>query len=352
MTFSLFDHPHFRTLLGRNDVSALFSPKAEIDAMLRFEESLALAEADAGVIPKAAALAIADAISAFEPDIEILQTGVQRDGLVIPVLMAALRETLDEAHRPHLHFAATSQDAIDTGMMIRLKAAMSLYHDDITDIIARLDGLADQQGNQPLIARTRMQHALPIRLADRIGIWKDPLSHHLATLEDLAKHVFAVQLGGPVGTQEALGRKGPEVRALLAQRLGLADPGCCWHTDRGRIIDLAGWLSKVSGALGKMGQDMVLMAQNEVGEVVFRSGGKSSAMPHKSNPIDAELLVALARSNAVQLGGLHQALVHENERSGAAWTLEWLTLPSMIATTGAALSIAGRLFDKLDIATA
>jgi len=130
--------------------------------------------------------------------------------------------------------------------------------------------------------------------------------------------------------------------AELARRLGLAD-GPCWHSERDCLADFASWLSLVSGALGKIGQDVALMAQNEIGEVKLAEGGGSSAMPHKSNPVRAEVLVALARFNAGLLGAEHQALVHENERSGAAWTLEWLTLPQMVAATGAAMRHAAAL---------
>ena len=349
MTFSLFDHPHFKSLLGRDDLAALFTPEAEIDAMLRFEAGLALAEADAGVIPAASAAAIIEAIGRFEPDADALAAGVARDGLVVPALITALRATLDEPHRPHLHFGATSQDVIDTGLVLRLKAASALLRQDLERIIEKLDQLSRKHGHQPLMGRTRMQRALQVHVADRIGIWRGPLAGHLDALGRLEKLLFAVQFGGPVGTLDALGDDGPRVRALLAVRLDLADPGGCWHTDRGRIADFGGWLSKVSGSLGKIGQDVALMAQNEIGEVVVSGGGRSSAMAHKRNPIGAELLVALARSNAAQLGGLHQALVHEGERSGSAWTLEWLTLPLMVAATGAALGLADRLLDQLEL---
>ncbi|MEM9624790.1 MAG: 3-carboxy-cis,cis-muconate cycloisomerase [Pseudomonadota bacterium] len=345
--FSLFDHPHFEMLLGREDLKALFAPEAEVQAMLRFEASLALAEADAGVIPEAMADAVVAAIDGFEPDHGALAAGVARDGVLVPSLIAALRQTLDEAHRAHLHFGATSQDAIDTGLMLRLKAACALLRDDIEAVISKLEQHAVVAGGRPLMGRTRMQRALQVRVADRIGIWRGTLVHHLEALDRLEDEVLAVQFGGPVGTLEALGDRGAAVRAGLAKRLGLKDPGGCWHTERGRIVDLATWLSKVSGALGKIGQDVALMAQSEIGEATLSGGGRSSAMAHKRNPVRAEVLVALARYNAVELGALHQALVHEGERSGSAWTLEWLALPTMIATTGAALANASAMIDDL-----
>ncbi|MEZ5932370.1 MAG: 3-carboxy-cis,cis-muconate cycloisomerase [Alphaproteobacteria bacterium] len=347
MTSSLFDHPHFRPLLGRADLAALFTAEAEIAAMLRFEAGLAEAEAEAGVIPKAAADAARRLTETFEANADELAEGVARDGLVVPGLVKALRDKLEEAHRPYLHVGATSQDVIDTGLMLRLKAALALLGADVEGVVRKLDEVAAATGNRPLMARTRMQAALPIRLADRIGIWKAPLVHHLDALAGLRAHALAVQFAGPVGTLDKLGDKGPQVRKRLAERLDLADPGGSWHTDRTRIVDIGHWLSKVSGALGKIGQDVVLMAQNEVGEVLLAGGGLSSAMAHKRNPVRAELLVTLARYNAVELGALHQALVHEGERSGSAWTLEWLALPQMVATTGASLKLARTMLDAL-----
>ena len=133
------------------------------------------------------------------------------------------------------------------------------------------------------------------------------------------------------------------VARRVAAELGLGLPPSHWHTQRDGLAEFAGWLSLVSGTLGKLGMDVGLMAQNAVGEIRLSGGGGSSAMPHKQNPIKAEVLVALARYNATLLPAMHTALVAEQERSGAAWTLEWLVLPQMAVTTGAALRTAGEL---------
>ena len=133
----------------------------------------------------------------------------------------------------------------------------------------------------------------------------------------------------------------------MAADLGLA-PAPCWHTDRAALAELGGWLSLVSGGLGKIGHDLALMAQQGVGAVCLRAGGRSSAMAHKVNPVGAELLVTLARFNAVQLPGMHLALDHEQERSGISWTLEWLILPVMCETTGAGLRGAIALLGDIE----
>lgn len=347
--FSLFDHPHFSALLRHEPIAALFAADAELAAMLRFEAALAVVEAEQGVIPQQAATAIVDAIANFAPDPSVLAAGVARDGLVVPALIGMLRDAVGAEHGRHVHFGATSQDAIDSGLILRVKAALALLRHDLAAILGDLAALGETQGRTEIMGRTRMQRALPIAMANRIATWASPLDHHLAALDGLERRVLAVQLGGPVGTLEKLGTQGAAVRTALAARLELADPGRPWHAERDRMADLAHWLSQVSGALGKIGQDLVLMAQNEVGEAVLAAGGLSSAMAHKRNPVLAETLVTLARLNAGQLASMHQALVHEGERSGAAWTLEWLVLPEMIATTAASVQICKGCLQGLEI---
>jgi 3-carboxy-cis,cis-muconate cycloisomerase len=152
-----------------------------------------------------------------------------------------------------------------------------------------------------------------------------------------------VSLGGAAGTLSAMGPQGPEVRARLAARLGLGDPGGSWHADRDRMAALAAWLTRVTGALGKMGEDLTLMSQSGIGEVDLGPGGGSSTMPQKSNPVLPSLLVAIARQTAGLNGVMQGALVHRQGRDGAAWMTEWMTLPQMCVLAGRALAVAGEL---------
>ncbi len=349
MAFSLFDHPHFSTLLRHEDIADLFGADAELSAMLRFEAALAEVEADLGVIPREAGAAITEAIRGFDPPLDVLVRGVFRDGLVVPNLVKSLRDAVPEAYRAHVHFGATSQDVIDTGLILRMKQALLILRRDLETVLISLDQLSSGQSETQIMGRTRMQRALPIGLGHRITTWTSPLARQLDALDDLEKNLLAVQFGGAVGTLDKLGERGSEVRAVLAERLGLSDPGRSWHADRDRMADLANWLAKISGSIGKIGQDLVLMAQNEVGEASFDSAGTSSAMPHKKNPIQAEILVTLARFNAGQMTSAHQSLIHEGERSGTSWTLEWMVVPSMVAATAASLMIAGNCLDGLTV---
>lgn len=334
-------HPWLGGLLGDAEVAGLIGPEAELAAMCAFETALAEAEAAEGVIPKDAALAIAGALAGFRADREALAAGAARDGVVVPELVRQMRAAVGEAHGPHVHFGATSQDVIDTALVLRLKAALPALGARLDAVAATLQDLADRFGDRPLMGRTRMQAAIPITAGDRLASWRGPLVRQRARLEGVAEEVLAVQFGGAAGTLEKLGARGPAVRAGLAARLGLGD-AAQWHSQRDRIALLAGWLAATAGVLGKFGQDVALMAQSG-GEIVLASGGTSSAMPHKANPVGAETLAALARFAAVQAGGLNQALVHEQERSGAAWTLEWLLLPPLVIATAASLRTAGDL---------
>ena len=177
--------------------------------------------------------------------------------------------------------------------------------------------------------------------------WLAPLLRHRQRLAELLPRLLVVQLGGAAGNLAALGDRGVEVMEDLARELGLACPPMPWHSQRDGLIELAGWLSLVTGSLGKLGQDVLLLAQNEVGELREADGGGSSTMPQKSNPIRSETLVTLARSNATLVSGMHQAALHAHERDGAAWQLEWTILPDMVLATGSALGHARALVTTL-----
>ncbi len=341
-----FDHPWLAGLVGDAELAALLGPAAELAAMLAFETALAAVEADAGVIPSEAAPAIASALAGFRPDMAALAEATARDGVVVPELVRQLRAAVGAPHAAHLHFGATSQDVIDTALVLRLKAALPVLAARLDAVVAALDALDDRFGARTLMGRTRMQAAIPVTAGARIASWRGPLARQRARLERLLPDLLVIQFGGAAGTLEKLGDRALPVRAALAAALGLADAPQ-WHSQRDRIAELGGWLATTTGALGKLGQDVALMAQAG-DEIALAGGGSSSAMPHKANPVGAEVLVALARFNAAQLGGLQQAMVHEQERSGAAWTLEWLLLPPMLMATAAALRTALQLATSVE----
>ncbi len=333
-------------LAGDPELEALFADVADLAAMLRFESTLAEAQAAAGMIPPEAAARIAETCAGFAPDRAALRAGLARDGVVVPELVRQLRAAVGEPHGRHLHRGATSQDVVDTSLVLRLAPALDVFDARLDALDAALAALSARDGAAPLMAQTRMQRALPFTAADKLETWRGPLPRHRARLAELRPRLIRLQLGGPVGTRAELGADTDAVAGRMAGRLGLADAPA-WHTQRDGVVEFGQWLALVCGSLGKMGQDVALMVQNEVGTAKLAGGGTSSAMTHKSNPVPAELLVSLARYAAGLSGTLAGAMVHENERSGAAWMLEWLVLPRLVVTAGAALNTASSLVENL-----
>ncbi len=342
MTVSALDSPILSALLGDDEVAGYFSVEADVRTMLDFESALARAQGSAGLIPTAAAARIAAVCDQFSPDVASLAAGAARDGVVAPALIRLLRAEVGAPHDAHVHRGATSQDVVDTSLVLRLKPVLGLFEARLRALIGSLRALETTQGSVRLMGRTRMQRALPIHAANKLRGWREPLERHIERLDELRPRLLVVQFGGPVGVRGDLEDKGAAIVVELARLLRLG-AGPCWQVERDALAELAAWASLVAGSLGKIGADVAIMAQNEIGEVNLADGGGSSAMPHKSNPVRAEALVALARFNAALLGAHHQALVHENERSGAAWTLEWLVLPQMVVVAAAALRHAAAL---------
>ncbi len=334
------------TLAGDREIEALLSDEAQLGAMLRFEVALAAAEADAGLIGEAAAGDIAAAAAVFAPDWPALHAGMKRDGVVVPALIAQLRATLPEPSRKALHLGATSQDAVDTALILQLDAILPILMGRIEGIGRQLDELGKRFGANRLMAHTRMQAALPFTVADKLRTWKHAVERQRAAFLDLLPDLLVVQLGGPIGNCGSFGAQGDRVCAGVASRLGLR-PVQNWHTTRDRITVLGSRLAMLAGTLGKLGADVALLAQGECRAVILSGAGGSSSMPHKNNPVGAELLVALARYCAGLAGTLHHAMIHENERSGSAWTLEWLVLPQLLVSAGASLLTASELLANI-----
>ena len=338
-------------LVGDAEIEALFSDEAEVAAMLEAEVALAAAEAEYGLISREAARDIARAAATFRPDWDALRQGMSRDGVIVPALVRQLRAAVDGRHAQDVHRGSTSQDIVDTGLMLRLKSAVRILEERLDGLASSLSALQERDGAKRVMAHTRMQVALPITVADKIATWTSPLLAAKACLQEIKPRLLVVQFGGPVGTRAGLDDRGAAIAGHMAATLELV-VAAPWHADRRRIAEFGSWLSLLSGSLGKIGQDVALLAQNEISAVRLAHSGTSSAMTHKQNPVAAEVLVALGRYNAGLLGTLHQALIHENERSGAAWTLEWLTLPQMVVAAGAGLRTSMKLVEGLSFLAA
>ncbi|MEH6718012.1 MAG: 3-carboxy-cis,cis-muconate cycloisomerase [Aurantimonas endophytica] len=350
MTASVFEHPFLAGLLGDEEMASYFTAAADIEALLAFETALAEAEAAEGIISEGAAAAIREVARQFAPDLADLSAGTAGDGVVMPGLLRQIRPSLDPEAAKALHNGATSQDAVDASMAMRLMGVSLVLDRRLAQLGDRLAQWGIEAGDAEVMAHTRMQAARPTQFRRKLSSWADPLVRCRLRLEQIAPRAFALRFGGAVGDRTELGEQADAVADRVAASLGLfAAPGSL-HTERDGIAEFGHWLSLVTGALGKLGQDVALALQSEVGELRLEGGGTSSAMAHKQNPVGAEILVTLARFNATLVSGLHHSLVHENERSGAAWTLEWMLLPQMAMAAGAATRIAEELLGNLSLA--
>lgn len=334
------------TLFQDPEIAAEFSAEAFCARLLQFENAWTRALRESGTIePDVADMALA-AIDGFEPDLDALARASEVDGLPVPGLVRQLRSTLPEDVRVALHTGATSQDVIDTATILTVRTVLSMFEVRCVELLRLLDDLKTRFSANPIAGRTRMQLALPIAAGDRIEDWRTPLAAHLGQLTQLIEAISVVQVGGAVGRRDTPTGAADAIAADIAKSLGLrVSP--VWHTDRSVMLDIGHWLTKVSGTLGKMGQDIALMAQQGIDEVQLDGAGGSSAMPHKQNPVRAELLIALARVVGGHQGILAQSMIHEQERSGAAWAIEWMTLPAMFEATGAALNNADHLLRQI-----
>lgn len=335
-------------VLGDAELAELMGEARQVADMLRVEAAYARALGAAGVVAEDRAEDAAKAIEAARIDNARLAAEAAVDGIPVPALSRQLREAVPEPARAAVHAGLTSQDVMDNALLLALRDALDVMEARLSRLLAALGGLEARFGDAPLMGRTRMQAALPVGVAHRVEGWARPLATQADRLKLLRGRLFVLQLGGPVGTRESLGAEAPRIAAAMADALGFAVAPHAWHTDRTALAELAFWLSTLSGHLGKMGHDLALMAQQGVDAARIASGGGSSAMAHKANPVRAEALVTLARFNAVQMAGMQLALDHEQERSGASWALEWLILPPMAEAAGAGLSRALGLLDDIE----
>lgn len=330
-------------LFGDAESEAFFSDAAEIAALLRVEGALAQVQGGLGLIPAEAAAFLTKTCAEVQIDPAALAAETARNGVPIPALLAALRRAAPSPHTDWLHWGATSQDIIDTGLALRLKPLLDVWEARLNRVIAALGTLAEAHADLPMAGRTYGQAATPTSFGAVVASWGRPLLRHRDRLAAAREGVLQVSLSGAAGTLSAMGPQGPAVRAALAKALDLADPGASWHAERDGIAAFSGWIAGLLGSLGKLGEDLILMSQSGIGEVHLAGAGGSSTMPHKQNPVGPSVLVALARQG-IGLGAVLQgAALHRQQRDGAAWFSEGLTLPPLASTTGRALALAEQI---------
>jgi 3-carboxy-cis,cis-muconate cycloisomerase len=342
-------------ICGTPAASEIWSARATVQAMLDVEAALARASALHGVIPASAVGPIVAACRAEHIDADALMSGAQAGGnLAIPLVrqLTAVVKANDAEAAKYVHWGATSQDIIDTGVVLQLRAALELLDADLRTLAGALAGQAQAHRATPMIGRTWLQQALPITLGLKFAQWLDAVTRHRERLGELKARALVLQFGGAAGTLASLRDRAQPVAQSLADDLKLSLPALPWHTQRDRIAEAAAWLGMLTGTLGKIARDVSLMMQTELGEVAEPAAagkGGSSTMPHKRNPVGcAAVLTAATRAPAL-VATIFAGMVQEHERALGGWQAEWEALPDLARLTAGALANIVAIVPALEV---
>jgi 3-carboxy-cis,cis-muconate cycloisomerase len=342
-------------LFTTDAMRAIFSASARLARMLEFEAALARAEARAGVIPQAAADAIALQCDAARFDTGEIDAAARTAGNVAIPLVAALTRAVgavDADAKGYVHWGATSQDAIDTGLVLQLRDALALIDADLARLAGALAMQARRHTATVLSGRTWLQQALPITLGVKLAAIVSALDRHRDRIASLRSRALVLQFGGAAGTLASLHERGLAVSDELGRELGLEVPDMPWHTERDRLCEIAATLGMLTATLGKLARDLSLLAQTEVGEAdepAAPGRGGSSTMPQKRNPVGASIALAAALRVPGLVATMLQAAVQEHERGLGNWPAEWETLPQIVMLTAGALDAMAEVAEGLDI---
>ena len=342
-------------LYGSPAMEALFAPEAGLQAMLDVEAALARAEAKTGLIPKRAVAPIAKACEAARYDLAALgQAGRLAGNLAIPLVKALTAEVAkrDKQAARYVHWGATSQDIIDTGLLLQLRQAMVLLETDLAALDRALAGLARRHRKTLMAGRTWLQQAAPIPFGLKLAGWLGAVRRDRARLRQIRPRLLVLQFGGAVGSLASLGGKGLQVSAALAKDLQLGLPAQPWHGQRDRMVEFAAWLGLLTGNLAKMARDIALLMQTEIGEVYEPAGagkGGSSTMPHKRNPVGCAAVLAAQAQVPGLLAGLYGGMALEHERGLGGWQAEWQSLPMLCKLTAGALAQMREIAEGLEV---
>lgn len=334
---------------------AIFCDAGRVQGMLDFEAALARAEARVGVIPAEAVAPIEAACKAELYDYPALAQAIATAGnSAIPLVKALgkrIAATNPEAER-YVHLGATSQDAMDSGLVLQLRAAIGLLESDLAKLADALAAQAERHIDTPLAGRTWLQQATPVTLGMKLAGVLGAVTRHRQRLSELKPRLLSLQFGGASGSLAALGDAGWSVSGALAQELELTLPEQPWHTQRDRLVEFASLLGMIAGSLGKLGRDLSLLMQTEAGEVFEPSApgkGGSSTMPHKRNPVSAAVLIGAATRAPGLVATMFAAMPQEHERSLGLWHAEWDTLPELCCLVSGALQQALLVVPGLEV---
>jgi 3-carboxy-cis,cis-muconate cycloisomerase len=351
MPSTLLDSRLYGDLFSTSAMRAVFSDTATLHAYVEAEIALALAEGELGLIPAEAARTIADQARSTPFDFAKLGRESELVGYPIVPLVKQITAHCGEAGK-YLHWGATTQDIIDTGLVLQVRAALDLLEIGLQDCANSLRRLALRYRDTPMPGRTHLQHALPITFGYKAAVWLSAVERNQERLAQLRPRVLVGQFAGAAGTLASLGTRGLDVQAGMMRHLNLGIPKVAWHSTRDTLAETVQWLGLVTASLAKIAVDVSFMMATEIGEAFepFVPGrGSSSTMPQKRNPISSEVIIGAAKTVRHLAGLALDASVHDFERATGPWQAEWVAVPEAFLHTSGALAQAQAMLSGLEV---
>mgnify|MGYP001360165186 FL=1 len=330
----------------------IFNDNMRVQAWYDVEVALAKAQSKLGIIPTEAYEEIARKAYVENVDVQKIGKGISETAHPIVPAIRALEEICEGGAGEFIHYGATTQDIMDTGLILQIKKAWPLLKRDLEAARDALKVLAKKYRSTPMVGRTHGQQALPLTFGYKCAVWVDELSRHLERQSEAEPRILSGNITGAVGTMAAFGGRGQETQREALQYLGLTVPNICWHSSRDRICELANFLTQVAASLGKIAREVYALQQVEFGEVAEpHHHGKvgSSTMPHKRNPATVELAIGLSRLIRAQQVAITDAAFQEHERYSALLRIELAAVPEMMIYSGALLSKMRTVLEKLEV---
>ena len=331
---------------------SIFNDHARVQAWFDVEVALAKAQGQLGVIPKEAAQEIAQKAAVENVDVSEIGKGISATAHPIVPAIRALEEICNDGAGEYIHYGATTQDIMDTGLVLQVKKSWPIILRDLTGIQDALIKLAKEHRSTPMVGRTHGQQALPLTFGYKCAVWIDEIGRQISRFNEAEPRVLSGNITGAVGTMAAFGPKGREIQKIELEHLGLTVPNICWHSSRDRICELANLMTQISGSLGKIAREIYSLQQVEFGELAEpHHHGKvgSSTMPHKRNPAVVELAIGLSRLIRAQQVAITDAAFQEHERYSALLRIELAAVPEMMIYSGALLSKMRTVLEKLEV---
>lgn len=354
MPTSVLESTLFKDMFGTPEMRSVFDDQVTLSRYVEVEVALARVQGKLGIIPTDAATAIAQRADADKLDMAEMKRETEIVGYPILPLVHQISAMCGDAGG-YLHWGATTQDIMDMATVLQIRQALEVIERDLSDLDGILDQMAQTYRDAPMAGRTHLQHALPITFGYKAAVWLLMVRRHRQRLEQLRPRVLVGQFGGAAGTLASLGDEGLAVSEALCQDLGLASAPVTWHVARDGLAETVQLLALISGSLGKIALDVMLMMTNELSEAFepfVKGRGASSTMPQKRNPISCELISSASRTVRQHAGLAIDAMVQDFERATGPWHVEWSAIPEAFILTAGALNQAKFMLAGLEVDTA